>query len=207
MRVANAMMRLTSWKAWLLSAVVFAGFAGVFFGASAPFSIGSVEALCGEPPLDMRFTSTAAEVESFLDVCGPEGRDGYRNMQIADLFYPLAFGLFMSSSLAALLARLFTRRPSLVAFAAVGFLGTAFDYVENVFAWRALWAFPGAASTNSLLGVASAAKTTTSWIAGIALVLLFIGVAVREGVQLTRRSGSTPDGSGVTLSETEDMMV
>lgn len=201
------MLRLASWKTWLLTAVVFVGFAGAFFGSSTPFSIGGVEALCGEAPLDMRFTSTAAEVESFLEVCGPEGRDAYQNMQIADLFYPLVFGLFISSSLALVLRRLFVRRPSLLAFAAIGFLGAAFDYVENVFAWRALRAFPGAANTNSLLGVASAAKTTTFWIAGVALILSLICLAGREGLRRSRSSESDPDGLGLTSSETNDIMV
>ncbi len=130
----------------------------------------------------MRFASTAAEVESFLEVCGPEGRDAYRNMQIADLFYPLVFGVFVSSSLAVVLGRLFARRPAVVAFAAIGLVGAGFDYVENVFAWRALWAFPGAAGTSWLLGVASAAKTATFWIAGVALVLSLIALAVRRAL-------------------------
>ena len=201
------MLRLASWKAWLSVAVVFVGFAGAFFWSSAPFAVPTVEALCGEVPLDVRFTSTAADVDSFLEACGPEGRDAYRNMQIADFFYPLVFGLFMSSSLAAVLGRLFPRRPSIVAFAAIGLLGAAFDYVENVFVWRALWAFPGAASTNSWLGLASAAKTATFWVAGAVLLFSLIGLVGREGLRRTRRSEIDPDGLGVAASQNQDIMV
>ena len=134
--------RLATWKVWWASAAVFVVFAGVFFASSAPFAVSHVEALCGEAPLDVRFTSSAADVERFLEACGPAGRDAYRNMQVADLF-----------------------------------------------AWAALAAFPEPAATNSLLGVASAAKTTLFWFAG-ALVLLTAGAIVARGVRrrITRRA-------------------
>lgn len=45
-------------------------------------------------------------------------------------------------------------------------LGAGFDYLEHAFAWRALAAFPQPVATIALLGVASAAKQTISWLAG-----------------------------------------
>ena len=46
----------------------------------------------------------------------------------------------------------------------------AFDYLENVLAWLALASYPDPIATTHLLGVASAAKTTTSWAAGLLLL-------------------------------------
>ena len=64
--VARAMRHLAPWRVWLTSASLFAVFAGVFFGSSAPFAIPTVEAACGLAPPDVRFTSSAADVGCFL---------------------------------------------------------------------------------------------------------------------------------------------
>lgn len=183
------MHRLVSWRVWLASTAVFVVFAGIFFASSAPFAVSQVEVICGEAPLDVRFTSSAADVERFLDGCGPAGRDAYRNMQLADLFYPLVVGLFLASSLAMVLSRLFPDRPSVVGWAAVPLIASGFDYLENAFAWAALRAFPEPAATNSLLGVASAAKTSLSWCAGV-LLLLSVGAIVARGgrARMARRN-------------------
>lgn len=190
--IARSMLRLATWKVWLASAALFLVFAGVFFGSSTPFAVGTVETLCGDAPLDVRFTSTAAEVHSFLEACGPAGRDSYRNMQIADLFYPMVFGLFMASSLASVFKVL--RKPRLVVVGSLGFLGAGFDYLENIFAWRALWAYPGTANTNGLLGLASAAKTATFWTAGVVLLVGFAWMLLQAIRGRGRGDGIRPDG-------------
>jgi hypothetical protein len=179
--LTHAMNRLASWRVWLASAVFFGVFAGVFFASSAPFAVPQVQALCGEAPLDVRFTSSAADVEHFLEACGPAGRDAYRNMQVADLVYPLVLGLFMASSLVLVLSRVFPKRASIVGLAAIPLIASGFDYLENIFAWSALLAYPAPATTNSLLGVASAAKTTTFWLAGVLLLLSAGAIGIREG--------------------------
>lgn len=178
---ARGMNRLASWRVLIVSGALCVAFASVFFVSTAPFAIPEVEAACGQAPLDVRFFSTADDVNSFLTACGPAGRDSYRNMQTADLFYPLVFGLFMSSSLAMVLTRLVPWRPSAVGAAGLGLLGSCFDYLENIFAWRALAAFPYTAATNRLLGVASAAKTITFWIAGVLLLVGLGALALQKG--------------------------
>lgn len=180
-----------------MSGVVFVVFAGVFFASPAPFSIPSVQDACGQAPLDLRWFSTGDEVMSFLDGCGASGRAAYVSMQTADLFYPLVFGLFLASSLAMVLGRLFPRRPAAVALAGVALLGAGFDYLENVLAWGALSAFPRRAATNDLLGIASAAKNLTFWFAATILVVGLTGLAV----QRVRRGGgriseAATDGGG-----------
>ncbi len=179
--VAGLMARLASWRVWIVSASTFVVFAGLFFGSSAPFAIPQVEAACGQAPPDVRFTSSASDVSSFLDACGAVGRDAYQSMQMADLFYPLVFGLFLATSLALALSRLTPRRQSVLALAALPLVGTVFDYLENVFAWLAMAAYPDPSATGSLLGLASAAKTTTFWIAGIVLFGAVGAIAVVEG--------------------------
>lgn len=193
--VARAMRHLTSWRVWLASASVFALFAGVFFGSSAPFAIPTVEAACGQAPPDVRFTSSPAEVGGFLEACGVAGREAYRAMQLADLVYPLVFALFIASSLALVISHLAPRRPALLALAALPLVASAFDYVENACAWLALASYPEAAASNSVLGLASAAKTATSWAAGI-LLLGALGALVV--VTLRRRArGHTHDSTEV----------
>ncbi len=179
--LAALMARLASWRVWIVSASAFVVFAGLFFGSSAPFAIPQVEAACGQAPPDVRFTSSADDVSSFLEACGPAGRDAYQAMQMADLLYPLVFGLFVATSLALVLARLAPGRRSVLAFAALPLAGTAFDYLENAFAWLALAAYPDPSAAGSLLGLASAAKTTTFWFAGIVLLGALGALAVAEG--------------------------
>lgn len=183
------MDRLASWRVWSVSALVFVVFAGVFFTSSAPFAVPEVEAICGEAPPDVRFTSSATDVGRFLEACGSEGREAYRNMQVADLFYPSVFGVFMASSLALSLRRLLPRRPAMLRLAALPLVASGFDYVENGFAWMALRAFPEPVPANSLLGMASAAKTTLSWVAGVLLLIAVGTIAVRA---VRRRFVSRP---------------
>ena len=185
--LTRRMGRLASWRVWMASAAVFVVFAGVFFSSSASFAVPEVEAACGQAPLDVRFHSTADDVADFLSACGPVGRGAYRSLQVADLIYPLVFAVFMASSLAVVLSRLAPDRPALVGLAGLALVGGGADYLENVFAWRALAAFPETASTNALLGIASAVKTLTFWIVG-ALLLISIGAIVVQRVGRWRRA-------------------
>ena len=188
-RTADAMNHLASWKVWLLLAAAFAVCAAVFFSTDAPFSIPTVQRLCGAPPLDVRFTSSTADVERFLSGCGVDGRSAYRNMLLADLLYPLVFGMFMASSLALAIAKVAPERPRLLALAAIALIGSGFDYLENLLEYRALGAFPGRVATTHLLGVASAAKTITFWLAGVGLLGLLVVVGVRQiGARRRRRT-------------------
>jgi hypothetical protein len=86
-----------------------------------------------------------------------------------------------------------------VAVAGVALVGTTFDYLENVFAWRALAAFPESVTTNALLGFASAAKTVAFWLAGLLLLGGLVALAVRAldrriaGVRRRRTDGLALD--------------
>lgn len=184
-RLLRRLAVLARWRVWAVSAAVYTAYAGAFFASTAPFAIPTVERLCGQAPLDMRTTSSAADVTAFLAACGSTGREAYRALQLADLAYPLVFAVFLASSLALVLSRLAPGRPRLLLLALLPFLASAFDYVENGFAWRALLAFPWATATDGLLGMASTAKTATSWLAGGLLVAALVALVVRT---ILRRS-------------------
>lgn len=184
---------LGSWRFWIPSAAVFFVFAAVFFGSSAPFSISEVESACGQAAPDVQFFTSGDEVSGFLDACGEEGRAAYRNMQIADLFYPAVFGLFLASSLALSLARTSLSSRLVSRAVALPFVGAGFDYVENIFAWIALVSHPGDASTNALLGLAGAAKSATYWISGLVLIgTLVVLVAKRSRRMIGARKTDSP---------------
>lgn len=179
-RTAGPIRWLGSWRTLAVASALFFPFAALFFASSASFSVPHVEEACGAPALDVRFFSDGDDVNQFMTDCGEAGRDAYSNMQIADLFYPAVFGLFFASALVIVVSRAFADRPKLVWLAALPVLGAAFDYVENVLAWRALLAFPDSTSSNALLGFASAAKTSSFWLAGISFL-------VASGVLVARR--------------------
>ncbi len=175
--LARAVARLASWRVVLATGTLYAAFAVLLFGTTAAFAIPTVASACGQPAPDVRFTSSAGDVHAFLDACGPAGRGSYRALQLADLAYPAVFALFLASCLALGLRLLAPHRANLAALAALPLLASAFDYVENACAWLALAAYPGRGPTDGLLGLASAAKSGTSWasvalLAGVVLALL-----------------------------------
>lgn len=188
-RVTAALGRLATWRVWLPLAAAYAVSAGVFFASSAPFAIPVVEAVCGAPPLDVRSGASAADVHAFLAGCGPDGRAAYAALQLADLVYPLLFALFLASSLAMVLRRLAPARPGLLALAALPFVASGFDYLENLCAWLALSAYPSPAPTDALLVLASDAKVVTSWLAGGLLLAALGALAVRTATRLLRPQG------------------
>ena len=185
--VARAVAPLSSLPAWVASAGVYAASAAAFFGSGAGFAIPTVQRICGQAPPDMRVTSTATEVHRFLSDCGSAGRQAYGALQVADLIYPLVFAVFLASSLALVLRLLAPDRPGLLGLAAVPFVASAFDYLENACAWLALAAWPQPGAADGLLGHFSTAKTATSWVAGTLLLLVLGALAVRHGWALLAR--------------------
>ena len=82
-------------------------------------------------------------------------------------------------------------RPNVVGVAAVALVGSGFDYIENAFAWRVLATYPDVGASGTLLGFASAAKTISSWVAGVALLAcltVLAGRTIRRMVASPRRS-------------------
>ena len=188
--LSDLMRRLASRRIVAITGGVFLVFAVAFFATSLPFSIAHVTSLCGVAPPDVRFYTSGVEVTQFLTACGAAGREAYRNLQVADLFYPAVSGLFLASALALILTRLFPANSPMISLAAVPLVGGAFDYLENAAAWTAVLAFPDPAETTTgLLGVASVAKQTASWASWL-LLLLAIGYLIVRALQ--RRHPARP---------------
>jgi hypothetical protein len=78
--------------------------------------------------------------------------------------------------------------PSRCALAVIALIGRGLDYLENLLEWRALHAFPSQVASTHLLGIASAAKTITFWVAGVGLIALLVAIGVRSiGARWRRR--------------------
>ena len=100
-------------------------------------------------------------------------------MQLADIFYPAIVGVFLTSSLGLAIRRLSPRPGRALWLGALPLAAMVFDYLENVLAWLALASYPDPIVTTHLLGLASAAKTATSWAAGLLLLAALTAIVVQ----------------------------
>lgn len=186
--LATRMARLARRRTLLISGVVTVPLAIVLFASSGTSSLAAVADRCGAPAPDVRFTTSPEGIQSFLAGCGAAGRSAYRDLQLLDLLYPAAFGLFLATAMA-LLVPLAWRggSPRWRAVAAIPLLGAAFDYVENAAAWTLLVRYPEPATwVARILGTASAAKQTTMWASAL-LVLAGLGGAAVERARQRRK--------------------
>ena len=87
--IDRGIARLGTRPVWLGVVTAYGIFAWVFLGSSAPFAVPAVAAACGQVPLDVRFTSSAADVTAFLATCGTEGLAAYRAMEAQGTPLPL----------------------------------------------------------------------------------------------------------------------
>ncbi|MEL7207671.1 MAG: hypothetical protein AAGK32_05490, partial [Actinomycetota bacterium] len=67
-----------------------------------------------------------------------------------------------------------------IRWAVLPIVAAGLDYLENLFAWLALAAYPGSAITDPLLGLATAAKATVSWASGVLLIVGLVVLAARR---------------------------
>ena len=184
--------RLASRRLLLVSGAVAVALATVLFATSGPASLAAVADRCGQPAPDVRFTTSAEGVATFLAGCGHAGRAAYRDLQLLDLVYPAAIGTFLAAALALLLPRVLPAASDRVRLVVlVPLLGALADYTENLAAWALLARYPEPATWAAhLLGIASAAKQTLNW-ASFTLVALALAAALIAWVR-ARRFAATP---------------
>ncbi|MGS0685021.1 hypothetical protein ACVBEQ_07705 [Nakamurella sp. GG22] len=169
--VSSLMRRFADVRLLIGAGALFLVSAAALFASSLSFSIGHVTARCGQEPPDVRFYSSADDLRDFLAGCGAAGREAYQNLQIADLFYPAIFAVFLASALALTLSRVSRPGSPVVALAAAPLIASAFDYLENAAAWVALAVYPADPGTAAeLMGIASLAKQALSWASWLLLV-------------------------------------
>lgn len=170
--IENGLDRLARWvrpladrRVLVISGVVAVALMAVMFASSGRGSLAAVADRCGQPAPDVRFTTSPAGLQQFMEGCGEAGRAAYRDLQLLDLVYPAASGLFLASLLACLLPWA-VRRDSgrIAALAALPLLGAVLDYTENVGAWMLLASHPDpVAPVARLMGIASATKQLAMW--------------------------------------------
>lgn len=183
-RVARAIGRLADRRVLVVSGILATGLGLVLFATAGRGSLAAVADACGAPAPDTRFTTSAPDLEAFLAACGEEGRAAYRDLQLVDLAYPAALGVFLASAIGLLLPQVRPGRPlprgaRLLPLLPV--LAAAADYTENVCAWWLLAAWPQVATVPAhLLGIASATKEVASWASGLLVVGLLAAVAARR---------------------------
>lgn len=176
--LVTQLRRLANRRVLFLSGALSVVLGGVLFASSGPGSVGAVAEHCGQPAPDVRFTTTPDGVQSFFAECGEAGRAAYRDLQLVDLLYPAAVGIFLASAMALVLVSWTRRRGSgsaLVVLAALPLAASACDYLENAAAWTLLVRSPQHVSwVASTLGAASASKQVLTW----ASVLVLVGSGV-----------------------------
>ena len=155
------------------------------FASSAPFVVPEVEAACRQAPPDIRFVTTAGRwrhrVSRRLRIRRARrlsehaaGRHLLSRHRGHLPGVPLTPKPRHQTSLAA------TRSDSLARRASVAFRCRIRLPRKRSLAWLALTSYPDPTATSHLLGVAaSAAKTTTSWAAGLTLVATLTVIVAR----------------------------
>jgi len=193
--LTNRLRAIANRRTLTTSGVLFVLAAGALFASPAAFSLPTVADACGQVAPDVRFYTSADDLNGFLVGCGAEGRAAYRNLQLADLVYPAIAGLFPAIALMMVLDRRRQRRPEgrdLTALALLPLLGAGFDYVENAIAWSALAAYPAETPLAPLFGIASIAKQSVNW-ASWMLLLAGLAFAGYDLVQRRRANRSGPN--------------
>ncbi len=192
--LAVRMRRLARWEVLVPAAVLYVLSTVLFFASALPFAIPVVTQACGQSPPDVRFYTAGDDVRTFLSGCGAAGHAAYRNLQIADLFYPAISGIFLAAALAVTLCGLVAPTSWLPALAAVPLVGSLFDYLENLAAWTVLAADPAGPAAD-LLGLASVGKQLFSWAAWLLLMAAVVVTVVRRSQRRLRPPALTAPGT------------
>lgn len=147
----------------------------VLFAGHGRYSVGAVADRCGAAAPDVRVAPSAEQVRAFLVDCGAAGRDAWRDLQLVDLVYPAALGVFLTALIALMADRI---APRLRGLAALPAAAAGADYLENLAVRVLLERFPESPDwATALLRVASAAKvvlTTLSWLVVVAGVAVLV---------------------------------
>lgn len=153
------------------------------------FSLRAVEVACGAPAPDTRFAASPTRTEQFLIGCGAQGLGAYRDLQIADLFYPASTALVLVLTLLYLRPRVMPRAAWLTL---LPVLAAAGDYAENACAWVLIAMAPSRPGwTAHALQIGSGVKFVASWAAWLTVIVLLLRWVARRA----RRTASTRPGS------------
>lgn len=148
------------------------GMYALLFVWQGRFSLHTVSVACGWPAPDTRFAPSPRQTELFLTGCGAQGLRAYRDLQIADLFYPVSTALLLVLTLTYLRSHV-TPRAAWLTYLPI--LAAAGDYLENVCAWVLIAAAPPRPSwATHVLQIGSVVKFVASWLAWVAVIALLV---------------------------------
>lgn len=133
-----------------------------------------------EAILDLKFGYSAAEGRLALEMLGETGRASFSfNLLTIDVLVPLAMLAAFVSVLRFLLSKIGKAGENLTLFALFPFVGTLFDFVENIWEVVMIAAYPGI--SDGMFSVGSF-LTTVKWvvmnISSMAVVVLIVWAAV-----------------------------
>lgn len=163
-------------KGWLI--VVLAVLDFLFMGGIMPRIQANLQAVSGGVgPIDLRFFSTPAQIQSMIEAYGEAGRATYRTVELtADILYPIIYTLFFCLLLSWLLQRAFANGSRLRLLNVVPVGGWLFDLLENIGIVTMLSSYP---SSSALVTWMTILFTIVKWaFALITLVLIVVALVL-----------------------------
>jgi hypothetical protein len=158
-------------KGWLIVVLAILDF--LFMGVIMPRIQASLEALSGGVgPIDLRFFSTPAQIQTMVEAYGEAGRASYRLVELtADILYPIVYTLFFGLLLSWLLQRAFASGSSARRLNVVPLAAWLFDLLENLGIVTLLSIYP---NTSTLLAWATILFTVIKWVFALVTLVLII---------------------------------
>lgn len=159
------MLRKNKWL--LIATFIVMAFIALFHGPGLP-NLSSLEKICNEFSIpDLKIGYDTEYMQNMFECFGQEGIQIYENIQVVDMFFPLAFGFFMFQ----LLITVNVHKPSasLLVLAAV-----TVDYIENLILWKQRINYPEL--NEGLIAIASFA--TKVKFAIILTIFILFGVLI-----------------------------
>jgi hypothetical protein len=143
----------------------------------------------GFGPIDLLFGYTPAQVFEMVAAYGEEGRAFYRTLELTlDVIYPIAYTMFFSALLTAVLPRAFPHRPAAHHLALLPLPAFLIDMAENIGIVTMLSQYPTQSETVAQI---SSLLTTAKWLwFGAIILTLLIGLTAWGFRRFTRPSHS-----------------
>lgn len=138
----------------------------------------------GLPVPDMRFGYSFTDIQNLFSIVGKEGLLLYRNIQIIDMYYPLAYSLSFAVGIMILIRNCPERFQAIKVAALVPIVSAIFDYIENILIATQTFSYPTLDET--LISIASA-FTIMKWSTLLISLILFFALALVAFVTAIRK--------------------
>ncbi|MCD6332410.1 MAG: hypothetical protein J7L89_03970 [Bacteroidales bacterium] len=156
---------------WIILLLILQAVAMFLMQGPFPFSMKAIKEVSGGyGVLDTRFSYSPETAYEYFDHYGVEGRTKYDPFQLIDLFYPLAYSLFLS-------CLLFLSFPKKKIIWLIPLVAALFDYIENGLLYLTNHHFP---DINPTLIHYSSFCTSAKWtLILISILLILMGIFLR----------------------------